>query len=160
MILSSSLFGSCQQAAPKTEEAKAEDAKPEVTKVEPEYFLLRPELEKKYGYTQAVPIGKIVKVGGVISLDKKGVPVGKDDFQQQIRNCYATLGTVLKHYGCTFDDVYLENLYTTSMAELQKNAAYRHQIYTKQFSTGSWIGVKELGMPGMMIETELEALIS
>src|SRR5690554_6457729 len=78
----------------------------------PEYFLLRPELEKMYGYTQAVKVGNLVKIGGVISIDDKGNAIAKDDYLQQMKNCYASLDKVLKHYGCTFDDVVLENIYT------------------------------------------------
>ncbi|NML38935.1 RidA family protein [Chitinophaga sp. G-6-1-13] len=152
IIIAATLY-SCNQEMPKTGALKNETAKPE-------YFLLRPELEKMYGYTQAVRVGNIVKVGGVISIDDKGNPIGKGDYSQQMTNCYASLEKVLKHYGCTFDDVILENIYTTSMAELQKNAAYRQKIYTHHFPTGSWIGVKELGLPDAMIEIEIEALIS
>ncbi len=139
----------------KAVESKSEVAKPD----KPEYFLLRPDLEKMYGYTQAVRVGNIVKIGGVISIDDKGNPTGKDDFMQQMKNCYASLEKVLNHYGCTFDDVIVENLYTTSMSELQKNASYRQEIYKNHFPTGSWIGIKELGLPEMMIEIEIEALI-
>ncbi|SKA45563.1 Enamine deaminase RidA, house cleaning of reactive enamine intermediates, YjgF/YER057c/UK114 family [Chitinophaga eiseniae] len=144
----------CNQETPKTPAATA----PAVSE-KPEYFLLRPELEKMYGYTQAVRIGNLVKIGGVISIDDKGNLTGKGDYGQQLTNVYASLEKVLKHYGCTFDDVVLENIYTTSMADLQKNAAYRGKIYTHQFPTGSWIGVKELGLPDAMVEIEIEALI-
>jgi 2-iminobutanoate/2-iminopropanoate deaminase len=34
---------------------------------------------------------------------------------------------------------------------------YRNSIYTKQFPTGSWLGVKELALPEFLIEIELEA---
>ncbi|MCW3465961.1 RidA family protein [Chitinophaga nivalis] len=146
---------SCKQTAPAGDQTKTETAKV----AQPEYFQLRPQLEKMYGYTQAVRVGDIVKVGGVISIDDQGKPIGKNDYQQQMKNCYASLEKVLKHYGGTFEDVILENIYTTSMAELQKNAAYRHKIYTHHFPTGSWIGVKELGLPEMMVEIEIEALI-
>lgn len=151
VIIAAALY-SCNQEIPKKEAPK--------TEARPEYFLLRPELEKMYGYTQAVKVGNIVKVGGVISIDDKGNLTGKGDYGQQMTNVYASLEKVLKHYGCTFDDVILENIYTTSMAELQKNAAYRQKIYTHHFPTGSWIGVKELGLPDAMIEIEIEALIS
>jgi len=154
LLLSFALF-SCKQETSKTNETTIETGKPE----KPEYFLLRPDLEKMYGYTQAVRVGNIVKIGGVISIDEKGNAIAKDDYLQQMKNCYASLDKVLKHYGCTFDDVVLENIYTTSMAELQKNASYRHEIYKNHFPTGSWIGIKELGLPEMMIEIELEALI-
>lgn len=154
-FLLSIVLSSCHQESQKNTTTLSEIQKAE----KPEYFLLRPELEKMYGYTQAVRVGNIVKIGGVISIDDKGNATAKDNYLQQMKNCYASLDKVLKHYGCTFDDVILENIYTTSMAELQKNASYRQEIYKNHFPTGSWIGIKELGMPEMMIEIELEAFI-
>ena len=155
LLLSFALF-SCKQVFEKNSETTNIEA---TQQEKPDYFLLRPELEKMYGYTQAVRVGNIVKIGGVISIDEKGNAIAKDDYLQQMKNCYASLDKVLEHYGCTFDDVVLENIYTTSMAELQKNASYRHEIYKNHFPTGSWIGIKELGLPEMMIEIEVEALI-
>lgn len=70
--------------------------------------------------------------------------------------CYAALDKVLKHYGCTFDDVVIENLYT-SMDELHKHISYRNEIYKKHYPAGSWIGIKELGLPEFLIEIEIEA---
>lgn len=124
-----------------------------------DYFHLRPELEKMYGFTQAVRIGNTLKIGGVISIDAQGKPLAKEDYLQQMKNCYSSIEKVLKHYGCTFDDVYLENIFTTSMADLQKNAAFRQEIYKNHFPTGSWIGIRELGLPEVMIEIEIEALL-
>lgn len=154
IVISFALF-SCKNESQKSSEVTTEIEKYE----KPEYFLLRPELEKMYGYTQAVRVGDIVKIGGVISIDEQGKPTAIDDYLQQMKNCYVSLDKVLKHYGCTFDDVILENIYTTSIADLQQNASYRHEIYKNHFPTGSWIGVKELGLPEMMIEIEMEALI-
>jgi enamine deaminase RidA (YjgF/YER057c/UK114 family) len=42
------------------------------------------------------------------------------------------------------------------MPEFLKQSGYRNTIYTKQFPTGSWLGVKELALPEFMIEIELE----
>lgn len=137
--------------------AKVQDST--IQSEKPTYFYLRPNIEKMYGYTQAVKVGNIVKIGGVISIDENGKPLSEGDYLGQMKNCYASLSKILAHYGCTFDDVYLENIYTTSMAELQKNAQYRGEIYKNQFPTGSWIGIKELGLPQSMIEIEMEALI-
>ncbi|HUF09760.1 MAG TPA: hypothetical protein VMO47_10590, partial [Rhodothermales bacterium] len=33
---------------------------------------------------------------------------------QQMKNDYADLEKVLSHFGCTFDDVVVENIYTTT----------------------------------------------
>jgi 2-iminobutanoate/2-iminopropanoate deaminase len=121
-----------------------------------EYFLLRPEVEKAYGYSHAVKIGNSIKVSGAVSMDDEGNPTAVGDLRQQMKNCYADLEKVLRHYGCTFDDVVVENIFTTDMAMFLENADYRSEIYPNQFPTGSWLGVKELALPEFMIEIELE----
>ena len=128
-----------------------------VVKIEkPEYFLLRPEVEKAYGYSHAVKIGNDIKISGAVSMDDEGNPTAIGDLGQQMKNCYTDLEKILKHYGCTFDDVIVENIFTTNMPLFLENAAYRNSIYTKQFPAGSWLGVKELAIPEFMIEIELE----
>lgn len=131
-------------------------SKPTTQTEVPEYFNLRVETEKAFGYSHAVKIGDDIKISGAVSMDDAGSPTAKGDMLQQMKNCYADLDKVLKHYGCTFDDVVAENVFTTNMAEFLKHSAYRNTIYTKQFPTGSWLGVKELALPEFLIEIELE----
>ncbi len=140
------LIPSCQQ--------KQKDQIIEIEK--PEYFLLRPEIEKAYGYSHAVKIGNDIKISGAVSMDEEGNPTAIGDLGEQMKNCYADLDKILKHYGCTFDDVVVENIFTTNMPLFLEKAAYRNKIYTNRFPTGSWLGVKELALPGLMIEIELE----
>ncbi|HYW50447.1 MAG TPA: RidA family protein [Gemmatimonadaceae bacterium] len=132
------------QVAPKTDET-------------PEYFALRPSVEKTYGYTHAVRIGNDLKVSGAVSMDSAGNPTAVGDMTQQMKNAYADLDKVLKHYGYTFDDVIVENVFTTNMAKFLEASAYRTSIYPKQFPTGSWLEVKGLALPEFLIEIELEA---
>lgn len=147
-------FQSCKQ---KEKEITNEVEKEVIIASEkPEYFLLRPEIEKAYGYSHAVKIGNSIKISGAVSMDDEGNPTAIGDLGQQMKNCYADLEKILKHYGCTFDDVIVENVFTTNMPLFLENAAYRSEIYTKQFPTGSWLGVKELALPELMIEIELE----
>jgi enamine deaminase RidA (YjgF/YER057c/UK114 family) len=155
LLLTTSLL-SCKEEA-KTEVIQ-EEIQPVVTTVDetPEYFLLRPEVEKAYGYSHAVKIGNSIKISGAVSMDDEGNPTAVGDFEQQMKNCYADLDKVLKHYGCTFDDVVVENVFTTSMPKFLEFAGYRAEIYKKQFPTGSWIGVTELAVPEFLIEIELE----
>ena len=64
---------------------------------------------------------------------------------------------ILKHYDLTYDDVIVENVFTTDMAKFLEVASYRNSIYTKNFPTGTWLEVKGLALPEFMIEIELEA---
>ena len=150
--LSVGLFMSCVQ--PKT------SAKPATAcNQAPEYFLLRPDVEKAYGYSHAVKICNQIKISGAVSMDDAGNPTAIGDMEQQMKNCYADLKKILEHYNTSFDDVVVENIFTTNMNSFLEVASYRNEIYTKQFPTGSWLGVKELALPDFMIEIELEVHI-
>jgi len=123
----------------------------------PEYFQLRPDVEKAYGYTHAVRIGDDIKISGAVSMDATGAPTAVGDLEQQMKNAYGDLGAVLQHFGCTFDDVVAERVFTTNMAKFLEVSAYRKTIYTKHFPAGTWLEVKGLALPEFMIEIELEA---
>ena len=146
-------FQSCEQKKEETKEVEEEII---MESEEPEYFLLRPEVEKAYGYSHAVKIGNDIKISGAVSMDDEGNPTAIGDMEQQMKNCYSDLEKILNHYGCTFDDVVVENIFTTDMPLFLEKAGYRSEIYKKQFPTGSWLGVKELAFPEFMIEIELE----
>ena len=128
--------------------------------MKPEYFLLRPEIEKAYGYSHAVKIGNSIKVSGAVSMDDEGNHTAVGDFAQQMKNCYTDLEKILAHYGCTFDDVVVENIFTTDMPLFLEKSGYRSEIYKNHFPAGSWLGVKELALPELLIEIELEVHIA
>ncbi|WP_224490925.1 RidA family protein [Robertkochia flava] len=140
----------------KQDPADSSDQEPVVKIETPEYFQLRPEVEKAYGYTHAVKIGNDIKISGAVSMDEEGNPTAAGDLEQQMKNCYADLEKILTHFGCTFDDVVVENIFTTNMPLMLEVSGYRNTIYTKHFPTGSWLGVKELALPEFMIEIEME----
>ena len=148
------LFTTCNTA--EQTNVKTEKENKSASTETPEYFNLRPKLEKEYGYTHAVKIGDDIKISGAVSMDTAGNLIAPGNLEQQMKNCYADLDIILKHYGCTFDDVVVENILTTNMQEFIKVSGYRNSIYKKQFPTGSWLGVKELALPGQLIEIEME----
>ena len=126
---------------------------------DPEYFLLRPGVEKAFGYSHAVKICNQIKISGAVSMDDSGNPIAIGNMEQQMINCYADLKKILNHYNASFDDVVVENIFTTDMNSFLEISSYRNKIYTKHFPTGSWLGVKELAFPEFMIEIELEVHI-
>lgn len=148
------ILTSCNQ------QPKVETETPEVKIETHDYFNLRPELEKAYGYSHAVKIGNDIKISGAVSMDDKGNLIAPGNLDQQMKNCYADLEKILKHYGCTFDDVVVENVFTTNMAEFINVSGYRNSVYKKQFPTGTWLEVKGLALPGQLIEIDMEAHIT
>jgi len=158
LVLIFLFFTGCGQQKPEDSDNGHDDSKAHLAKNEThEYFLLRPEVEKNYGYSHAVRIGNDLLISGAVSMDDAGIPTADGDLEQQMKNCYSDLDKVLTHYGYTFDDVVVENIYTTNMAEFLEKSGYRNSIYTKNFPTGTWLEVKGLALPEFMIEIELEA---
>jgi len=147
-------FQSCKQK--QKENAKEVEKELIVKSEKPEYFLLRPEVEKAYGYSHAVKIGNSIKISGAVSMDDEGNPTAVGDIEQQMKNCYADLEKILNHFSCTFDDVVKEDIFTTDMAQMLEKSAYRAEIYKNGFPTGSWLEVKGLALPEFMVEIELE----
>ncbi len=123
----------------------------------PEYFNLRPKLEKEYGYSHAVKIGDDLKISGAVSMNDTGVIVAPGNMEQQMKNCYSDLEKILQHYGYTYDDVVAENIYTTNMDDFIKVSGFRNSVYKKQFPTGTWLEVKGLAIKGQLIEIDMEA---
>jgi len=106
-----------------------EEAKESLVKTEaPEYYLLRPELEKSYGYSHAVKIGDDLKISGAVSMNDKGTIVAPGNMEQQMKNCYSDLEKILKHYGYTFYDFFAENVYTTNMKDFISVSGFRNSI--------------------------------
>ena len=62
--------------------------------------------------------------------------------EQQMVNVDEELGKALAHYGLTFNDVIVENAFTTDILKVLTASTYRNSIYKTQFPTGSWLEVK------------------
>jgi len=151
------ILTSCNQKTPEIQEFP-EGATNEPEKAE--YFLLRPEVEKAFGYSHAVKIGDLIKISGAVSMDTESNPTAIGDMEQQMKNCYADLEKILTHYGCTFDDVIKEDVFTTDMVKFLEVAGYRAEIYKNHYPTGTWLEVKGLAIPEFLIEIELEVFKS
>ena len=150
-----SLLSSCNNADKSKTNSEVEVKV--VSSEKPEYFNLRPKLEKDYGYSHAVKIGDDLKISGAVSMTDSGVIIGLGNMELQMKNCYSDLEKILQHYGYSLDDVYAENIYTTNMEEFIKVSGYRNSIYKKQFPTGTWLEVKGLALKGQLIEIDMEA---
>jgi len=160
LIFSSLFFGVCMFCSCNNADKSKTSSEAEVKVVssyKPEYFNLRPKLEKDYGYSHAVKIGDDLKISGAVCMTDSGVIIGLGNMELQMKNCYSDLEKILQHYGYSIDDVYAENIYTTNMEEFIKVSGFRNSIYKKQFPTGTWLEVKGLALKGQLIEIDMEA---
>ncbi len=155
LLIGFSILSGCTNADNSKPAAEKETTAPQTDT--PVYFNLRPKLEKEYGYTHAVQIGDDLKISGAVSMDDAGTLLAPGSMEEQMKNCYRDLEKILQHYGYTYDDVVVENVFTTNMTDFIKVSVYRNSIYKKQFPTGTWLEVKGLALPGQLIEIDMEA---
>ena len=71
LMLLISATQSCNEVSTENKEPAKEET--------PDYFNLRPALEKEYGYTHAVKIGNDLKISGAVSMTDSGVVIGPGD---------------------------------------------------------------------------------
>lgn len=108
------------------------------------------EIEEALGYAQAVKVGNTIYISGITS---------GGDAPTQIKNVYEALQKVLENYGCGFENVVKENLYTTDLEGIKQHLELRKSFYKGDFPAATWVEVKQLYDPSLKLEVELIALL-
>lgn len=121
-------------------------------------YLLRPELETRFGYSQAVRAGDLLFIAGSVSWNADGQPIDIGDMAAQIRNCYADIEKTLKHHGLGFEHLVKETIYTRDMSALVRHAATRLEVFAHSAAPAStWIEIDSLVAPELLLEIEAVA---
>lgn len=118
------------------------------------------ELENGIPYSAVRRHGDLIFLAGVVSWDAHGAPIGIGDMQQQLRTVYGEIGTILKRYGIGLDNVIKETIFTTDMEALKAAAAVRAHAYSAPAPASTWVEVKQLILPELLVEVELIAGLS
>jgi 2-iminobutanoate/2-iminopropanoate deaminase len=115
-----------------------------------EKFNIDKAAEDKIGYAQAVKIGNTIYVSGA---------VGWGNMADALKLVYDELDKTLKHYNATFSDVVKENLYSTELDSVIKFKDVRREYYKNDFPAATWVEVKRLYNPGLVVEVEVIAVL-
>ncbi|VUC36378.1 unnamed protein product [Clonostachys rosea] len=111
-----------------------------------------------YSYSQSVRVGNVVKCSGQGGWDKDG-NIDETDLQKQIDLAFQNVEKNLKDSGLRgWPDVYAVRSYHISLSG-------SFDLMVEQFRkwmpghqpTWTCVGVTELGIPGMIVEIEVEA---
>ncbi|KAB2568958.1 hypothetical protein DBV05_g12368 [Lasiodiplodia theobromae] len=114
-----------------------------------------------YSYSQAVRVGNIVKCSGQGGWDNEGI-IDEKNLKGQIDLAFQNVEKNLRDAGCRgWADVYAVKSFHISLSE-------SFDLMVEQFRTWMpnhqpiWtcVGVTELGIPGMIVEIEVEAVVS
>ena len=109
--------------------------------------------EKQIGYTQVVQHGDRLYVSGIA--------VAGPDMEKAVDQAYSNLQHILEQHGSSLGLVVKELLFTTDMAAMKAQIATRKKYYPEgQYPASSWVEVKGLFMPELILEVEVEAIVA
>ena len=77
----------------------------------------------------------------------------------QIRHVYQNIEKALATVGATFADVVPTTTYTTDIDEYYRVCDERFKFFKDPLPTSTLLGISKLGMPEMLVEIEVEAMM-
>jgi enamine deaminase RidA (YjgF/YER057c/UK114 family) len=110
--------------------------------------------------------GDFVYVGGQVSADEHGNPIGVGDIEVQTRNVFENVGKVLADAGATWDDVVKINTYyvydgdpAAAQEFWARMTAVRMEFLPDPGPCGTGVRVDGLMYPDLLIEVEAIAVL-
>jgi reactive intermediate/imine deaminase len=108
-------------------------------------------------YTDAVRVGDLLFVSGVVPVDGAGNLVGGDDVVAQARQVFANLGAVLAAGGAGFADVAKVTVFLTDIDDRARINPVRQEMFGDSRPASTLVEVSALAVPGAKLEIEAVA---
>ena len=110
-------------------------------------------------YSQAVRIGQTIYLSGQIALDPQTMDLNATTFQDEVRQVFTNIQTVLQATGADLEDVVKFTVFLTDIAKFDTVNAVMSEVCTHPFPARSAIGVAALPR-GANIEVETIAVVN
>ncbi len=119
-----------------------------------------PTLSKPTGYTHVVAAhgGRTIYVSGQVPFDKTGKLVGAGDFSAQVRQAFENVKAALAAADANFGDVVKLTVFVTDASKLQDYRKVRDEYVGAEPPASTFVEVRALSKPEMMIEMEAIAV--
>lgn len=118
----------------------------------------RRELEKPFGFSQAVMAGDYLFISGCVSWDMDGNPLYPGDWDKQVETVYADIDATLKVHGLDAGDIVKETIFCRDMDGLIAANPKRMDYYRYVAPPAStWIQISRLVHPDLLLEVEITA---
>jgi len=116
--------------------------------------------ETKIGFSRAVVAGDLVAVSGCGPSNPDGSTAGGDDPYQQALACCRVITEALGEAGATPADVYRTRMYITRAADWEAVGRAHAEVFGASPPASTMVVVKELLVPGWLVEIEAEARLN
>ena len=117
-------------------------------------------------FSQGWKIGNMIFVGGQISADEHGRPIGVGDIEVQTRNVFENIRKVLREVGADMKDIVKLNTYYVHEEDgegvqefWEKMTRVRMEYLPDPGPVGTAVRVRGLAYDGLLIEVEAIAVV-
>lgn len=118
------------------------------------------EWESKVGYSRAVKTGNLIFVSGTTSIGENGDIIGKGDVYQQTKQCILNIERALKKAGASLEDVVRTRTFITDMDEWEAFGKAHGEFFGEINPAATLVEISRLIHPDLMVEIEVDAVIS
>lgn len=110
-------------------------------------------------YTDAVRVGELLFLSGVVPVDGEGKLVGEGDVVEQARQVFRNIREVLAAAGATFSDVAKVTVFLTDVDDRAKINPVRQEAFGEARPASTLVEISRLAVPGALIEVECVAAL-
>ena len=104
-------------------------------------------------------VGNLVFLSGQAAIDEQGAVVGVDDFDAQAAQTFANIGRVLEAAASSMQQIVKVTIYLTDMDNFPKILELRERHFTPPYPADTIVEISALGLPELMIEVDVIALL-
>lgn len=116
--------------------------------------------ESVVGYSRAVRAGDRVYVAGTTAANPDGTIHGGDDAYEQAKRSFEIIEQALAEAGATMADVVRTRMFVTDISRWQEFGRAHGEHFRDVRPAATMVQVAALMTPEMLIEVEVEAVIS
>ncbi|MDG6998319.1 MAG: RidA family protein [Nitrososphaerota archaeon] len=116
--------------------------------------------ELSVGYSRAVRAGQFVFVAGTTAADTEGNVVGLGDAYAQTMYILRKIEDALKKAGATLKDVTRTRIFVTNISDWEQIGKAHGEFFKDVKPAATMVEVKSLMRKEMLVEIEVDALIT